>query len=156
MKSFLLALALAAVVCGCATQPVRHVPEITQSFSTDTDRVWIALVQELTGKFTFDLIDKSSGLIQTKQMSVPQMERYATPPMLFLPIWSNSRAVISVNVIRKNANETDVRIIGRFEGYESNAAKAWYTWHSNGELEKSILAGVAQRVATTQVSAAQK
>jgi hypothetical protein len=144
----LLCLAAVVLLAGCATQ--NHppaVPELTKTISAPFDQVWGALVTELTGNYSFDIIDKNSGLIQTKQMAVARLANYAYEPSILLAVWSNTGATISVNVTRKGEAETEVRLIGRFEAYEFNVTKSRYAWPSNGELEKSILAGIEKRLA---------
>lgn len=145
MKKLLSTICAVALLVACATTAKNPVPETTQTFQQPFDRVWSAVVSELSGDWPLQVIEKGSGVLESQMVGVSRIEEYGIKPSLFLPIWSQGRGRISV-FVKQSESTTTVRIKGHFEGFESNVTQAWYVWPSTGVLEKELLDKIAAKL----------
>jgi len=139
---------------GCvSTQRIIPAPDTKQNFNQPFDKVWGAIVGELSAEYPFQVVDKQSGIIQTQLISIGSgfgslrvLQRYAIEPRMFLATWSSASASLSVYVKAVNETNTMVRITGHFQGFENNVTHSLQPWQSNGTLENQVLASITKNL----------
>jgi hypothetical protein len=142
----LTATALAALLCGCATTPVAPPLDTTRVFRAPYEKVWGAVVSQISASYPVKLIDKSSGLITTDQFSPGSLGEFGYPPQVLLACWGASRATMTAFVSKIDDEHTKVRLTGHFECFEFNVSHCWYVWESRGTLENRILSTIKDDV----------
>ena len=156
MRAPLLALSIALLLTGCATGPQdRATPLATsRSYAAPFDKVWGALVAEVSADCPVQNVDKASGLITSQQMSFGgsyggwrTLEIYAYQPKAFLATWTGgTRGSLTFYVSSADPTNTTIRVTARFEAFEDNVSKSWHTWESNGVLENKYLGKVSRAI----------
>lgn len=129
---------------GCVTPPPAPKLETTRTLQKPFDQVWPVIVRTVSEQdYPMKVVEKDSGVIETDNFSPGVLSGAATPPRgLLLPLWSQTRARLSILATPIGTNSTNVKVIGHFEAFEYNATQAWYIWNSTGQFENQFLAKV--------------
>jgi hypothetical protein len=143
--------ALAALLlAGCATTPkTPPVTEKTRVINQSFDKVWGAVVATASGKYSLQVIEKQSGVLETQHaaLSRADMKRYADSQRgLLLPLWTNERVKLSFYAREAEPGKTSVRVKASFEAFEYNATSTWFVWFSKGVLEDELLDAINQQI----------
>lgn len=138
---------------GCATAPSAPSAPIqtTRTFAMPLDKVWGAVVSEISADCPIQSVDKASGLITSQMMSFgggfggyKTLQQYAYEPKAFLATYTGgARGSLTFFVNSNDGANTTVRATARFEGFEDNVSKSWQPWQSNGALEQKYLNKIA-------------
>ena len=154
MKTNLTIIALAICLTSCATAPPGGYTSLpnNRDYHASYDRVWGAVVSMASERGGVKNIDKASGLLSTEEFAIGggfmtqnALKQYAYEPPSFLGVWSEGRGSITFFVTR-HGDVTNVRVTGRFAGFERNAAHAWMEWPTTGVMENRILDRIEQEV----------
>jgi hypothetical protein len=140
---------LLCLVAGCATPQLAPVKETTQRFDQPFDKVWGSIVASVTSDYPIQVIEKQSGVLETQFVSLPgnnPLKQYGVEPSIFLSIWYQNRARLSVYAKAQGETNTTVRVAAHFEGFEGNMTKNWYVWPSNGVLEQQIIERISSNL----------
>jgi hypothetical protein len=137
---------------GCVTAPEGSHTSLppSRTFHAGFDRVWAALVSEISSFAIIDTIDKTNGLITTGPlrmggglMSEMVLKEYAHRPPNILGTWDAGRAVLSFSA-NSQGSSTTVRITAHFTGFENNVTHSWMEWPTKGVLENVLLDRIAK------------
>jgi hypothetical protein len=156
MRAPLFALSITLLLTGCATAPKGPATPLptSRTFSAPFDKVWGAVVAEVSADCPVQSVEKSSGLITTQMMSFgggfggwQTLQRYAYEPRAFLATWTGgARGNLTFYVSSPDATKTTIRVTARFEGFEDNVSKSWHPWQSNGVLENQYLDKISRAI----------
>lgn len=146
---------LTVVLAGCATVPTKPTPtQRTDVIDAPFDKVWEALVTTLSDEgFTFELIEKDSGVINTKMVTFAsgpfadlRIERVAKHPLIFGGNWSEGRYAFSILVTPISENVTQIKVTINCEAYENEKTNRWHACESKGVVEKRLFELVRSKV----------
>jgi hypothetical protein len=147
-KASFLATLAALLIVGCApnvAEPPIPLPN-ARTYPASFDKVWSAMVSNVSADFPIQASDKASGLLTTRFISLgdgnegwSNLLRFAyQPPGGFLPNWSlGGRYTLTFYVASADAYNTTIRITARFEAV--NSVGGWTPWATNGVLESTYL-----------------
>jgi hypothetical protein len=154
MKTNLILAAIAVCLTSCVSVPeggYQSLPS-NRDYHASFDRVWGAVVSIASEKGSIKNIDKASGLLTTEPFAVGggftteiALKKYASQPASFLATWSEGQGSLTFFVSR-HGDVTNVRITGRFAGFENNVTHSWHAWPTKGILENSVLDQISQMV----------
>jgi hypothetical protein len=154
LKAKIVIATIAVCLTGCATAPPGGYTALpnNRDYRASFDRVWGAIVSLASEKGGVKNIDKASGLLTTEEFNVGSgiltpnsLKQFAYEPPSFLGTWSEGRGSVTFFVTR-HGELTNVRVTGRFAGFENNATHSWMEWPTKGTLENSILDRIGQMV----------
>jgi hypothetical protein len=139
---------------GCETAPHTGSTSLptSRTFHASFDKVWDALVSEISAFAVIKTTDKTNGLITTEPINVGKglmsemvLKEYAYRPPNILGRWDAGRAVLSI-FVSSHGSSTTVRITAHFVGFEGNVIQSWTEWPTRGVLENVLLDRVAKDV----------
>jgi hypothetical protein len=154
MKKILFSAVMLFLLAGCETAPEGSYTSLptSRTFHAGFDRVWGALVSEISAFAVIKTIDKANGLITTEPLNVGRglmsemvLKVYAHRPRNILGTWNAGRAVLSI-FANSRGSSTMVRITARFAGFEENVTHSWMEWPTSGVLENMLLDRIAKDI----------
>jgi hypothetical protein len=150
MKTLFCFTMMLLLLAGCTTVPENSSLPTSRRFHAKIDRVWTALVSEISAFAVIEQIDKSTATIVTGPlrtgsglMSEVLLKEYAHRPSNIVGTWDSGRVVLSI-LARSEGSSTVVRITARFTGYENNVIHAWVNWPTKGVLENFLFDKIAK------------
>jgi hypothetical protein len=154
MKNIFFPAVMLFLFAGCVTGPENGYTSLptSRTFHVGIDRVWGALVSEISAFAVIEAIDKTKGTITTGPlrtgsglMSEVLLKEYAHRPRNIVGTWDAGRVVLSI-FAKPQGSSTNVRIVARFTGLETNVAHAWVEWPTKGVLENFLLDRIAKEI----------
>jgi hypothetical protein len=154
MKKIVFSAVVLFLFAGCVTVPKDGYTSLSASrtFHAGFERVWGALVSEISTIAVIKTLDKTNGLITTGPirvgtglMSEVVLREYAHRPTNILGTWDRGRAVLSISA-NSQGSSTTVRITARFAGFENNVTHSWMEWPTKGVLENVLLDRIAKDI----------
>lgn len=132
---------------GCVRPPKITAPEQRKEavINADKDKVWQMLVATVGMSLPLETMDKSTGLMTTKQVALPVgfnnqgMEDFVYPPEVVMGTWDGMRMSLRILVSDIGQNKTMVKINASYLVWENNVLKTWMNAPSNGSFENGIL-----------------
>ena len=121
-------------------------------------KVWAIIVSELSADYPIQNVDKASGLITTQELTLgtgfsaeDDLRHYAYSPGVILGTYNNAQCSLTVFVSKSDETSTNVRVTGRFQGYENNVTQSWQTWQSKGVMESQFLDKIGNLLTTNTI-----
>ena len=139
---------------GCVTGPEAGQTSLptSRTFHAGFDRVWGALVSEISTIAEIKTTDKTNGSLTTGPIRVGTglmseiiLKEYAHRPRNILGTWDAGRGVLSVSA-NSRGSSTTVRITAHFEGFENNVTHSWMEWPTKGVLENVLFDRIAKDI----------
>ena len=152
MKKIVFSAITLFLFAGCVSGPNGGSTALptSRTFHAGFDRVWGALVSEISTIAEIKTIDKTNGSLTTGPIRVGTglmaeivLKEYAYRPPNILGTWDRGRAVLSISANPRGASTT-VRITAQFWGFENNVTHSWIEWPTKGVLENLLLDRIAK------------
>ena len=152
MKQILLSAVTLFLFNGCVTVAEGGYISLptSRTFHAGFDRVWGALISEISKFAVIKTSDKTSGLIVTEPLNVGTglmseivLKKYAHRPPNILGTWDAGRVLLSI-FANSQGSYTTVRIMAHFAGFEANVTHSWMEWPTKGVLENMLLDLIAK------------
>jgi len=154
MKKIVFSAIMLFLFAGCVPSPNggSTVLPTSRTFHAGFDRVWGALVSEISTIAEIKTTDKTNGSLTTGPIRVGTglmseiiLKEYAHRPRNILGTWDAGRGVLSVSA-NSRGSSTTVRITAHFEGFENNVTHSWMEWPTKGVLENVLFDRIAKDI----------